>query len=263
MVRLFFAFLFFVWCCGFSQQGSVSAAQISVSFFKADAYVGNDTMGFDYFIKNNSLFKQKGKENFEYKNIYLGAISRVDLQNPLRVLVFYENFNTVIALDGQLNEVDRINVTDYYPSVIVSAMGMASRDDLWLFDGASQQLSLFNLKRKSISPVGNPFKVAIKDYGSSFNYFFWVDAENRFFTCDVFGKTREMGVLPVYDRICLLDVNFLVYEKNGSLYLFDLQGASSFLIENIQKSFISFTYKNQNLAIFTAEGITNYKINLP
>jgi uncharacterized secreted protein with C-terminal beta-propeller domain len=81
--------------------------------------------------------------------------------------------------------------------------------------------------------------------------------------CDIFVKTNEIATLPDYDVIYLTDESMLAYQKGEKLYFFDIQNKTSITIENIQKSFISFTYKNQNLAIFTTEGITNYKINLP
>lgn len=247
----------------YSQYNNIIASQMSVKFVQADTYIGNDNMGFDYFTKNNTLFKFKDKEKYQYKNIYLGKISRVDLQNPLRILLFYEDFNTIITLDRQLNEIEKINISDSNPNIIVSAAGMASQNNYWVFDQATQQLGLYNLKKKSISTIGLPLKSTIKNYSSSYNLFFWVDQENRFYLCDIFGKTKEIALLPDYDAIYLTDESVIAYQKDDKLYFYDILNKTSIAIENIQKSFISFTYKNQNLAIFTTEGITNYKINLP
>jgi hypothetical protein len=263
MKKIILTLLFLTASCCFSQYNKIIASQMSVKFIEADTYVGNDNMGFDYFIKNNILFKFKDKEKYQYQNIYLGKISRVDLQNPLQVLIFYENFNTFITLDRQLNEIEKINLSDSNPNLIISATGIASQNNYWLFDQATQQLSLYNTKKNAFLFLGAPFKSPIKNYFSSYNLFFWVDQENRLYSCDIFGKTKEVTILPDYDAIYLTNERVIAYQKEGNLYFFDIENKTSIIIENIKKSFISFTYKNQNLAIFTAEGITNYKINLP
>jgi hypothetical protein len=255
--------LLFISSLAFSQYNNIVASQMSSKFIQADSYVGRDAVGFDYFIKNNTLFKFNGNAKFQYKNIYLGKISRVDLQNPLRIIVFYENFNTIIALDSLLNEIEKNNFNESHPNIVVSAVGMASRNNYWIFDQATQQLNLYNFKKKSLQPIGIPFNSPIKNYASTYNLFFWVDQENTFYLCDIFGKIKEIATLPDYDAIYLTDESVLAYLKDEKLYFFDLQKKTSIAIENVQKTFLSYTYKNQNLAIFTTEGITNYKINLP
>ena len=36
-------------------------------------------------------------------------IKKVDLINPLKVTLFYEEFNTVVLLDNQMNEIQKID----------------------------------------------------------------------------------------------------------------------------------------------------------
>jgi hypothetical protein len=36
-------------------------------------------------------------------------ITKVDLQNPLKIVLFYESFNSALLLDNQLNEIQKIN----------------------------------------------------------------------------------------------------------------------------------------------------------
>ncbi len=82
---------------------------ISSQKIDADEMVGFDGSENMYYIKNNVLFKKNKKELWQYKNISLGKITHVDIQNPLKTILFYENFNTVITLDNQFNETQKIN----------------------------------------------------------------------------------------------------------------------------------------------------------
>lgn len=239
------------------------ASQMSSQFIEADIFVGEDSYGYQYFIKNNVFFKIKDKEFVQYKNLALGKITKVDIQNPLRIVLFYENFNTVIALDNQLSEVQKINFSEKPEGIIATAVGMSSQNNLWVFNNLNQQLGLYNVIRNSYQTIGLPFEKNIKNYTSDFNYFYWIDAKNQFYSCDIFGKKKLLGQIPEYDLVSITDEKIILFQKDKILYLFDVEKNKKIAIENIEKSYLSFHYKNQNLAIFTAEGITNYKINLP
>src|SRR5690606_23871748 len=95
--------LFFFSVLGFSQKAELKF--ISTIAVEADLYFGKDALGYDYFSKNNVLYKQKNSEKWEYKNLSLGKITLVDLINPLKILVFYQDFNSVVLLDNQLSEI--------------------------------------------------------------------------------------------------------------------------------------------------------------
>lgn len=54
-----------------------------------------------FYIKKNNT------QLWQYKNLSLGKITKIDLQNPLKIVLFYEGFNSVILLDNQLNEIQK------------------------------------------------------------------------------------------------------------------------------------------------------------
>ena len=247
----------------FGQYRNIVASQMHSQFIEADTYLGEDTMGHQYFIKNNALFKLKGSEKWQYKNISLGKITAVDVLNPLRILVFYEAFNTLIALDNQLNEVQKTNFNELTTPIITTAMGTASQNNYWLFNQNNQQLVLYNYIHQTIQNIGLFFEQPIKTYHTQFNYFYWVDSLNRYFRCDLFGKKELLAQLPAYDNLYFSEESIVIYQKDDKIFLYDVKKQENISTEISQKSIKSCYYKNQNLAIFTAEGITNYKINLP
>jgi len=124
-------------------------------------------------------------------------------------------------------------------------------------------LGLYNYAKESFKYISNSFAKEIKIYKATYTNFYWVDIDNQLNSCSIFGKISNLGILPSFDQIYLTDESVIAYQKNGQLFLYDILKKTSTPVENIKKTFTSFSYKNQNLAIFTAEGITNYKINLP
>lgn len=249
----------------FAQESKITIEKhpIDSIAISAERYLGNDDLGFHYFITQNILIKTNKNLKFEYQNINLGKITKVDLQNPLRIIVFYENFNSIIALDNQLNEIRKINFNEINSEILVGATGTASQNSYWIFNQLNQQLGIYNYVTNTFKYVGVTFDKTIKNYWSNYNTFFWIDIENNFFTSDIFGKKKYIGKIPPFDTISTNEDIFLVLEKNKKLTVYNSIKKVSYPIEIVQKSFKSFHYKNQNLAIFTEEGITNYKINLP
>ena len=93
-----------------SQNRDLSVVKLGTLSFDGDQFLGYDAFGFYYSIKNNIFYKTSSREILEYKNISLGKITNIDLQNPLKIILFYENFNFVIVLDNKLNEIQKINL---------------------------------------------------------------------------------------------------------------------------------------------------------
>ena len=107
------------------QQSDIVALPLSVQDIVANAYVGEDSFRYQYFLENNALLKIKNNETFQYKNIALGKIAKVDIQNPFKTVLFYESFNTAVILDNQLNEIQQINFCDNTKNIVATTVGIA------------------------------------------------------------------------------------------------------------------------------------------
>ena len=112
--------------------------------FELERFVGYDTYGALYGITQNTLFKSAENGEFEFQELMLGPISSVDIQNPLTVLIFYRETNTVVFLDNRLNEKRRIdfNQIDAFPTI--QWVFNAGSNRLWLMDQNSQTLWVYD-----------------------------------------------------------------------------------------------------------------------
>lgn len=263
MKQFLLFFLFFTSLTAFSQEQKLLASRYETVDLVVDQFVGIDKFGFRYFIKNNVLFKQNDKTSLEYKNLSLGKIAKVDLQNPLKLLLFYEDFNTIVTLDNQLNETQRVNFSENTIPIIVSATGIASQNRFWIYNSLTQQLGLYDYLKNTLQPLASPFQEELNYYDSDFNYFQWIDEKGNWNTCDVFGKINTIGKVDAFEKIQFIGEKQALYSNEGQLYILDLKNAKKYTLENVEKSFESFYYKDQILSIFTSEGITNYKIIIP
>jgi len=246
-----------------AQGQNLKILPISTQKIDADDFVGYDGLENLYYIKNNVFFKKKENESWQYKNISLGKISRVDIQNPLKIVLFYENFNTVITLDNQLNETQKINFSKNPVPIMVTATGIASQNRLWIYNSLTQQIGLFDYLKSTFQSITPSIQGNLKYYDSDFNTFQWIDEKLNWYSCDVFGKISTLGKVSDFDQIQLVTSQVVLFSKDGRLHIQDFQKKSIYTIINVEKSFKKFYYKDQILSIFTAEGITNYKISIP
>jgi hypothetical protein len=86
-----------------------------------------------------------GRKVAAYTNNRLGTAAVVDASNPLKILVWYPDFQTVVWLDRTLNEMGRLNFAqaELYS---VRCVAMAFDGNIWAFDDAVSKLVKLNLE---------------------------------------------------------------------------------------------------------------------
>ena len=251
------------WLICYSNIVAQKPVSINALALNADTFLGYDSLGAAYSIAENVLTKWVQSEIKQFKNPQLGKITRVDLQNPLKIIVFFQDFNTVILLDNQLTETQKIDLSDNSNPLLAMGIGLASGNRLWLYDGLSQKIGLYDYTKKEFKKLTTPLANPIGYYETDFNYFKWIDAQRQAFRCDVYGKIENLGTVPPNEQLQWVTEAVLIYKKGQELYRYEFVGSKSTLIEIDKKTFKNFSYKDQILSIFTDQGITNYKISVP
>ena len=254
---------FFQLASGIAQEQNLKAELISTQKIDLDFFVGFDGMGNLYYIKNNVLYMKNDTESWQYKNVALGKPTKIDIQNPLKIMLFYENFNTVVLLDNQLNETQKINFSKNDVPIVASAIGNASQNRLWIYNSLTQQIGLFDYLKNTFQSITPSFKGNIKYYELDFNTFQWIDDNLNWYSCDVFGKISTLGKVSDFDQIQLVSNTDFIFKINNGLYYYKLNGNKASLIDFDKKTFDYFFYKDQILSIFTNQEISNYKITIP
>ena len=229
----------------------------------AERFAGKDAFGWDYVIANNEFRKQKDGRVLKYKNVALGDIYKVDLQNPLQIVLFYKNFNTVVLLDNQLNATNVITFNDITEPLLAEAVGLASQNRLWVYDLNTQQTGLFDTSKNIFQTLTPPNNDGITWHQNDYNYFYWTDTGNNLFVLNLFGKISTLGTLPAFDAAQLISSDFLLFQKDNMLYQYQLSTQKSMPVTILEKTFGAFYYKDGILSIFTNSEIIQYKISIP
>ncbi len=261
--KVFLFFLLFMISKTAVSQHTISVENSSKSVLATETFLGFDNQQNLYSIKDNILSKNSAHATYQYKNVSLGNITRVDFQNPLQIMVFYNDFNTVILLDNQLNETKIIDFNLLSEIVNIDAVAVSSQNQLWFFDAISAKIGLYNVANNSFKWISTALEHPIKYYHSNYTHFYWLTAENKFYAISIYGTIESFRVFPEFDSIQLINNQVALYKKDNQLYYYEIDNNSSIKIKIPENFITNFFFADGILAIFTKNEITNYKINLP
>ncbi len=127
----------------------IESSLVSETALDAEQFIGADELGNLFFMENQVFYRKSGQRIFSFSNIDLGAITAVDVGNPFKILLFYRDFNSVIILDNNLNELsERLDFTGETQFNNVLFVGNSSQNNIWLY-ADDNKLHLYNYETLS------------------------------------------------------------------------------------------------------------------
>ncbi|MEL6635151.1 MAG: hypothetical protein AAFR05_00335 [Bacteroidota bacterium] len=170
----------------------------------------------DHLIKYNA----DGVEVFRYDNNQLGRLDRVDAANPFHLLLYYPDYATLISLDRTLSPTSTYLLNDL-GILQTSAIGIASDNNLWVYDEIAFRLRKYNGQGRVI--------VESQDFGVLFteliqpvsllernNLLYLHDPQVGVLIFDLFGQYVRTIALPGLERFQILD-RHLVGQRHGEM----------------------------------------------
>ena len=182
-VKITFAILLFSLFC----RGQISCELLETTPAQTECYVGVDFLKNHYHRSASVLHKESGQKTYTYTNLRFGEIHSVDISNPLKIVVFYRNFNTVVLLDNRLNELETISF-----EATVSFVRKSSGHKLWRYNADAQQLENYDTKTHRISSSSPPLPhTRIRDMKSDLNFVFLL-SDQGIYTYDYLGNLIDV-----------------------------------------------------------------------
>jgi hypothetical protein len=216
MKNVFFTFLLLSFSI-FSQE-PIEATFINKTDLNFDTLVGVDNFNTLYYIKNNVLSKKDASKIITYNNLQLGNITSCSAYNPLKINIFYKNFNITIILDNRLAEIFKIDFNTLQPYRNVSHISTGHDNTLWLFNQNTQQLELFDYKNKISLAKTLPVQNTVLDMKSNYNYC-WLLTNQYLFTYNYFGTLISKIKNDGFTNIAESDENIILKKQNALFYL--------------------------------------------
>lgn len=170
----------------FSQE-YLDAILMKKTTLKADKVIAVDDFGTIYYIKNNVFKKKDQNGTITYNNFQLGNLNNANAFNPLKINLFYKDFNTLIVLDNRLAEIFKIDFNTMSPYKNVTHISTGFDNMLWIFNQDLQKLELFDFKTQTTKAQTLPVQSAILDLKSNYNYC-WLLTQKFLYKYNYFGS---------------------------------------------------------------------------
>jgi hypothetical protein len=187
---------------------------------KVTSFVGIDSYKNAYTIKDRVLHKTGPDGNFVFNDYQLGNLTSVDIINPLKIVLFYEDMNTVVFLDNMLSEIERINFNNLAEYSNLSAATNAGNNRLWIFNIDSQQLELFNYRSNTKTTVSQPFAGKVFSQASNFNYCFTL-TESKIRMFNVYGSLLSEIDAKGFTKIVQYEKNLIGLKDNELFFIIE------------------------------------------
>lgn len=209
--------VFCVLAFGFIKNGETPKLVIKV---KHD-FLNVDNLSNIYTVREDELMKYlpSGKFFARYSNLKLGSITTLDVMNPLKILLYYRDFQQIVFLDNQLS-VNSENVSleklGYEQTDLVCA---SVNNSFWIYNKQNNELIRFNENSKKIASTGNLKQVLQADLNPNFmmehnGYLFMNSPENGIYVFDIFGAfSRVVSIKELHEF--QVNENLIYYQKDG------------------------------------------------
>ncbi len=118
-------------------------------------YLFTDHLGFLYVVDAHTLLKcdSLGNELFSHSNLQYGNISSIDVSNPLKILLFFRDFNAIAYLDNKLAPQSNVLHLEELSNNIKSIC--TSYDNaLWIYDEVESELIRYDKKMRKTASSG-------------------------------------------------------------------------------------------------------------
>ena len=195
-----------------------------------------DKFGYLYYANTQQeIYKidKDGNQQGYYSVNRLGNVSNIDVTNPLKILIYFQDFFTGIFLDRQLNETSRFNMIDLgYGQIEVVASSLDGA--LWIFDDHAQRLSKVD-QQGGVLQRGQDLRLFFNERLRPIkiveaNGTLHLLVPNRgLLLFDQFGQYQTQILLPEITDFQVLD-NFMVYTTENQLFKYSFQNHLSTLV---------------------------------
>lgn len=185
-------FFSFIYLNGYSQSDVIKIASDVLS-----AKV--DRLGNVYYIDTkNTLNKYEPKINriTKYADLKNGKITSIDVSNPLRIVVFYEDQASVKFLDINLTEINSFQIRNNYVEGWISLVASSNNNGLWMYDNINRKLLKLGEQLNTQFSTGDLYLIlskkitpnAIVEFSDEL---FLCDTTNGIFVFDLFGGYKK------------------------------------------------------------------------
>ncbi|WP_299125012.1 hypothetical protein [uncultured Winogradskyella sp.] len=259
MQKLFYIIFFLSFTCLAQEQ--IKASIVDSTKLKAESVFGIDTFGTLYYTTEDNSFHKRTKDTtITYTNFQLGEITSANTFNPLKINLFYQDFNTVVILDNRLAEIYKIDFNIIQPYKNVSHVSTGFDNTIWVFNQDLQQLELYDYKTNKVRLKTVPVQSSVIDLKSDYNNCYML-TENYLYIYSYFGSLIAKYKNKGYDKLAF-SKGHLVLKMENQLYILPKNASDIELVEHPKMLINQFLVTNETLYIYDDETLRQYQLKI-
>ena len=250
--------LLWLLCFTTSAQESITAKLIKSSPIEGKSIIDVDNFDALYYRDYNTLYRTKQNNTINYSNVQLGNIDAVDAFNPLKLLLFYSNFNTVMILDNRLAEIFKIDFNTVIPYKNVSHISAGFDNTLWIFNTDIQQLQLYDYKSNTTRIQSLPVQSNVLGISSNYNYC-WLLTEKYLYRYNYMGTLLKK--IPNTGFIALAEANDnVILQAENNIFFLSKDSKIPQRIELPELLINRFFVTNETLYIYDSKNLHEFQL---
>jgi hypothetical protein len=188
----------------------------------------SDPLGNVYIVKNNHLVKfvQDYTKAAEYSNLFLGNIHSIDVSDPLRILIYYQDHNQIVWVDNFLSEIRSPIWLDDLGADQAQLVCSSNQGGFWIFNGLNNQLQYFDVNLQFVHE-----SITLNSLtGADIQPVFMLEKSRNVYlnvpgfgilVFDLFGNYSKTIALEIPGEFQVTDHNIYFF-KAGELFSFDM-----------------------------------------
>ena len=241
-------------------QKPIEATFVSETIFKAETLVAVDNFKSLYYTNNDVFYKKNNNKTISYNNLQLGTITSANAFNPLKINLFYKDFNTAIILDNRLAEIFKIDFNSIHPYKNITHISTGNDNTLWLLNQDTQELEVYDYKNRNTCAKSLPIRNKVLDMKSNYNYC-WLLTDTHLLTYNYFGtlisKIKNQGFTFLDES----DENIILKKENTLFYL--KKNTETIVPINLPNLLINqFSLTNETLYIYNNKTLKQFQLKI-
>ncbi len=222
---------------------------------------GVDNLGNLYLVNSTNQVKklsEKGDSIAVFNDIRrYGNLYSIDVTNPLKVILYYKDFTTIVVLDRLLN---KRNTIDLRKVNIFQVRAVATSYDgnVWVFDELDGKIKKIDDYGKVIFE-STDLRVALPDSPQPNNMFdrdgllYLYDSSKAIFVFDYYGALKNSLAIKGYTNLQVIDKNTItaLYKKEIVVYKPTTLQQFTFLLPANVNNFKQLHFTNSKLYVLT------------
>lgn len=255
-----FLFLFLLFTTFTNAQPRFGLMLKQTDTLQTDRFFGADSFGNLYYSQKGTLYKKTAQQTYSFFALGLGDIESIDLLNPLKITLFYKDFNTAVILDNRLSEVQRVNFNTKNTFRVATFITTGIERNLWVFNTDLQRLELYNYAEDASKAVTQPVNKKIIAQVSNYNYCWLYTEGGELLQYNVYGSPTDVFYLENAQHFQSFR-DGLIFVKENQLYFYSPRFKDVFPLHETQQAFNSFFITESALYLYHNNQLFIYQLN--